>query len=405
MRQIKYLNYLLFFLVSPLLSLFISIKSYRNAVSKNIVWLFCTFFGYCIELDFLGGTNDAIVYVNRFYFFHDNQITIDYLFSIFLSNRNHIEIVGDLISFFVAQFTRDYHFLYATFGFFFGYFQSRNLNYALTKIQDSKYNFAWLACGFLLSIPIWNVNGFDFWFATQVYIYIIIRVILDHKYKLLLSLAILPFIHFSFLFLIIITLFLFVFIRFEKAVFVLFYFSLFSVFFDFTILFQFLDFLPEIFSSRTSAYLNADLSEREGGRIISLFNNIFNLSIYLTILFLTKKYYKILSEEKYVLQFILFSFAFTGFFNLISDVPSVGRFIYVGMSFMWISLMLIIWKIEKDFQFNNKLIGFLKILLLMAFCLNILRYVFPLVGMGKFFSNAFTIYFFLKDDVIIGNFL
>ncbi len=367
--------------------------------------MFCTFFGFCIDLNFQSGTNDAIVYVGRFYYLYDNNVTIDYLFSNFLSNRNHIEIISDLISFIVSQFTRDYHYLYAAYGFCFGYFQSRNLNYFIQIIRNSSYDLTWLLGGFILTIPVWYINGFDFWFATQVYIYMMLPVIFEKKYNRLYLLIVLPFIHFSFLFLIIITAFLLIFIRFENSVFALFYFSLFSFFFDFTFFFQFLDFLPEMFSSRTSAYLNADSSVQEGGRIIWLFNTIYNLSVYIFVLYLLKKYNGILKSDRNIYRVILFSFAFVGFFNLISNVPSVGRFIYIGMSFIWGSLIIIVAKLEVKFQEHQKYVTILKIMILLAFCLNILRYIFPLVGIGKLLSNIFTIYSFIGDDVNIGNLL
>ena len=405
MRQTRYLNYILFFLVSPILSFFIALKKYKNPSMKNIFWIFCAFFGFCIDLNFQSGTNDAIVYVGRFYYLHDNNVSIDYLFSNFLSNRNHIEIVSDLIGFIVAQFTRDYHYLYATFGFCFGYFQSRNLDYFIRIIKNSSYDFTWLLGGFILTIPVWYINGFDFWFATQVYIFMMLPVIIEKKYNRLYLMVILPFIHFSFLFLIIITAFLLIFIKFENSVFVLFYFSLFSFFFDFTFFFQFLDFLPEIFSSRTSAYLNADTSVQEGGRIIWWFNNIYNLSLYFYVIYLFKTYNTILKSDSGVYRVILYSFAFVGFFNLISSVPSVGRFIYIGMSFMWGSLIIVVGKIEKRIQEHNRYITILKIMIFLAFCLNLLRYIFPLVGIGKLLSNIFTIYLFIDDDLNIGNLL
>ena len=95
------------------------------------------------------------------------------------------------------------HILLMVYAIFYGYFLSRNLYYIYSK--STNHNFyinKWIVITLFFLIPIWFINGFDFYFATQIFLYATIPYIYENKTRRLPLLILAPLTHFSFFFVI-----------------------------------------------------------------------------------------------------------------------------------------------------------------------------------------------------------
>lgn len=397
--------FLLFFLVSPLFSYIAAIRNYRAPFSKNVVWFFAAFLGYCLQIQ-LDSTSDSAVYMNNFLNYYNYRLGYDHLTSSFFSNRNHIEIVGNLISMTVAQFTNNYHFLFMSYGLFFGYFFSRNIAYIYENFSGNlRKGSIWITVAITFVIPLWNINGFDFWTASQVFIYGLLPIICERKYNRVLFIALCPLIHFSFYFMFAIT-FLFVFAkRFKKALVLVFIVSFFFTGIDsskFSFLFSY---FPDILVERTEAYLNASKANT-GGNIIRVVSLIYSFSVYFVFFRSYKSNITFIESNRHIERLYLFSFYIVGVFNVLSVIPSVGRFLYIGQIFLLMAIFLLLnaVKFENHRPIYND-IKKIRGILILFWSISILRFLLPMLGVGSILSNPFLVHLFVEDDFVFGNFL
>lgn len=396
---------LLLFFISPLLSFFLSIRNYNVPFFKNIVWFFAGFLGYCLQVQ-TDGSGDSAVYLSNFLDYYNNSLNYDYLFDNFFSNRGHIEIVGNLIAMTVAQFTNNYHFLFLGYGLFFGYFFSRNISYMYENISaERRKGCIWITVAITFVIPIWNINGFDFWTASHVFIYGILPIIYKKKYHRVLFIALCPLIHFSFYFMIIIS-FFFLFIRyFKRTIVVIFILSFFVTEIESSQFSFVFNYFPEILVGRVDAYINGSKSNT-GGNIIRFVNLLYSFSIYFVFYtsYINNKFF--IEKDKNLERLYLYTFYIIGVFNVLSLIPSVGRFLFIGQFFLWVALFLMLNSLSLE-NYMRVYAGFnrIKIILILFWTISIIRYLFPLLGIGSFLSNPLLVWIFVNDDFVIGNFL
>jgi nitrogen fixation-related uncharacterized protein len=306
----------------------------------------------------------------------------------------------------VAQFTNNYHFLLLSYGVFFGYFFSRNIAYMYEhSTGDLKKGYIWLTLSVTFVIPIWNMNGFDFWTASLVFIYVMLPVIYEKKYSRIVFLVFCPLIHFSFYFMIAISLMFFLIKSFEKIIVVVFILSFFITGVDNSQFDFLLGYFPDIITERTEVYINSSKSNT-GGNILRFANLIYSLGLYYVFYksYTTNKSY--IDSKGNLKQMYLFVFYIIAVFNVLSLIPSVGRFLLIGQTFLFITLFFIL--NNKDFENYHKLyldIKKIRIILILYWTLLIFRYLFPIVGIGSILSNPFLVQFFIDDDYVIGNIL
>lgn len=400
----SYFNVLLL-LISPLVSYCIALLNYKNPSSKNVVWFFSAFFGFCLQIP-AGLTGDSAVYRDKFLEYYQNNHDFDYLFSLFFSNRGHIEIVGNLISVTVAQFTGNYHYLFLCYGLFFGYFFSRNIAYMYKHFTGNLRNGSiLLTFALTFVIPIWNINGFDFWTASQVFVFALLPIIYENKYRRIIFLLLCPLIHFSFYFMILICI-LFYFVKnFKKVLVVSFILSYFFTGIDpaqFAFIFNY---FPDILTERTEAYVNSTKSNT-GGNILRIINMIYSFCIYFVFYRSYIKNKMFIANNRNIERLFLFSFYIIAVFNVLSVIPSVGRFLLIGQMFIFISLFILLNNSRfKSYQIISDSLNSIRIVLIVFWVISMVRYLFPILGIGSIISNPFLVWFFVEDDIVIGNVL
>ena len=168
----------------PFMALVYAMYNFRFSFSRNIVWLFCGFFGYTFVV--VGEGADSFMYSKYLKEMHEMNLSfpefIDYLFSADANTRG--DYVEPILRYFVSIFTDDFRILSGLFGLFFGYFYSRNIFFYLDRV-NSKFSKTFLLFFFLfiLIVPIWSINGFRYWTATHVFFWGLSNCLIRRKYK------------------------------------------------------------------------------------------------------------------------------------------------------------------------------------------------------------------------------
>lgn len=190
-KQNKAHAYLLF-LIWPFFALIYALVNYRSSFAKNIVWLFCGFYGFTFVLFDSG---DAFRYQEWFFEQYEAQRSISEFWTALstgvIGRGDYLE---PIISYVTTWFTGDHRVLFMIYGLFFGYFFSRNIWYLLNRVKQKPNILVWVfLIHFILILPVWQINGFRFWTASQVFFFAAIRLFHGGKtrYLLLAILAIL----------------------------------------------------------------------------------------------------------------------------------------------------------------------------------------------------------------------
>ncbi len=334
----NYYFYLLF-IISPIVGLINSIRFYKTGSYKNIIWLFVVFYSYTITLP----SKDADIDISRrIESFNNEAAHTDYKFSEFVRSYKqddnwNADFFEPILVYIVSRFFSDVKIMFIVYGLLFGFFYSRNIACILDKLDSSLAKKITLLLFILALInPFWNINGFRFWFATHVYLYVLLPYFFENKKTHLFWLLIIPLIHFSYVF--------------AVAIFVLYFIlgnrtQLFFIFFIISVSFgkiksNFLEtvfsYLPGVIEKKANGYTSEDYIEKIGQtkevgmNWYATFNSAYlkYFAIFVIILCYWKNRDLIKKEYNSLFSYVLF---FLGFAFLVSSIPSMNRFITPGL--------------------------------------------------------------------------
>jgi hypothetical protein len=321
---------LLFFLW-PFFSVLAAFKNFRKSWAKNIFWAFCAFYGLTFVVDYDSG-RDIVNYVESFEMLH----TVDVSFDNYVEEKK--DPVIPLISIILSRFTDSQPILTLVYGILFGFFFSRNLWYVMERLEGKLLPVTIiLLCCLILINPIWNINGIRMWLAAHIFLYGLMPYLFDGKKgKLLVSFGSM-FVHFSFL--LPITILLVYMIGGNRLAI---YYSFFvSTFFiselDLTFVNNILEvYAPESFQENTASYRIEEYVEEyrteasDNNWYSTLYGSALKWSVmgFLSLFFFKNK--KLFEENRYLLNLFCFTLLFYGVANLVSSLPSGGRFISIA---------------------------------------------------------------------------
>jgi hypothetical protein len=188
------------FLVWPFFSLVYAIANWRSPWAKNIVWLFCGFFGFTFVISSEG--MDANRYRDSLIQLHNSSIGLrDYFIGVKEGVYGRGDYLEPMIRYMVSFFTDDYRVLFMIFGLVMGYFYSRNIWTLLEATGGRIKPYAYPLLGLLIFlVPFWQINGFRFWTATHIFLYAVFQLYYHGNYKRALTFLVLTILtHVSFL--------------------------------------------------------------------------------------------------------------------------------------------------------------------------------------------------------------
>lgn len=306
------------------------------------------FFGISFVVVYSSGA-DSVRYAQELKYLHENQLSIDYYLSgFYVKGDSELDLYQPLLTWLVSRFTGNHQLLFGLFGLVFGHFWFRVIFMARSILPDSLNLFSVLALLFFSLInPIWSINGVRMWTAVGVFFYGLLLIHFAGKKRGYLYLGLPVLIHFS----LIISLLLYLFYRLLPVLdFRLLYFIYISTFFvaeiDFDLLREYFDLLPSAFESRRT-YLNNDYitgikeADVEYAIHITLYHFILKYFIVSLVSVMCFSFFSMKDRiAKKLNRFFELTILFSAFSNLLSNIPSGGRFVVlsnlmVGFSLIW----------------------------------------------------------------------
>lgn len=395
-------------LLIPFVGLIYSLANWREKWAKNAFWIACIYLGavliYCPEGTILGMGGDGGRYVLRLMEMYSNpDFTLGSLFSLYQRDSSYLDLYQQLTTFFVSRFTDNGHVLFAVYAFVFGFFYSRNIWYILEKLPNKRLGWiVILVTLYFLICPITQINGVRMWTALHVYVYGMMPFLFERDKSKFGWVLITPLIHFSFLYVAILGLLWFIVpIRTKTNNFTL-YVALFifivSIFVNSinmnVVGGMVAEYAPESYEERLESYLSEDyISARAdaaslnnwyvglSGTIISLSYNI--LLILLLPCIKRNVYNQYNLKHLYVFTLFLGAFA-----NLMSLLPSGGRFQLLSQMFKVPLILIMALSVPPNVGFR-KAVNYSLIFLLLPFVFEI-RKLFDYFSITAIAGNFFT---------------
>ncbi|MDN3658899.1 EpsG family protein [Ferruginibacter paludis] len=334
------------FLIFPFLTAIIALKNYKAPWAKNIVWAFIVFYGFTFgmskETSTGESTADITRYAQQIKDLYNQDLSFGEIINLYQQNDD-IDIARLTIAIGVSRITDNQQVLTAIYAFIFGFFFTRNFWFLLDRLRGKikPLTILLMACFFLVN-PFWNINGFRFHTAVQIFIYGLLPFIFEGKKKSILFCALAILVHFSFLVpMAVLSIYLLLGNR-TLFFFCFFLASMVSSEINIAGLNTFIqENAPEDLDERTASYRGEERVQdyREGTGFADTENESLHAKIYLQCLqwplmallvFLFFIYRKIGRVNRAFSNSLAFTLLFWGFANFMSSLPSGGRFLAVA---------------------------------------------------------------------------
>jgi hypothetical protein len=192
-------HFLLFF-IWPFGSFLISVATLHKYKSSRIIFvMFAVLYGYTFVLDQTVSDADNGRIVKQFYAVSDMDFS---RFQDYLSADNNTDIFLPVSFYLISKISKNPHVLYAYFAFIYSLFFMLSFNYLIKIISNKRLNYRIIIflILFVVYIRFSSINGVRFWIACFIYIFGIMKILIDCKYRYLILISITPFIHFSYFF-------------------------------------------------------------------------------------------------------------------------------------------------------------------------------------------------------------
>jgi EpsG family len=396
------------FLVWPLFAVLYAIVNVKASYTKNIIWLFCAFFGYTFIVS--NPEMDANRYQEHLYRLAELR-HIPFFQALIEPYANKgiysgTDIYGHLITLIVSRFTNDFRILFALVGFIYGYFYSRNVFYVLEFVKNKKLKILAVSSLLLLAfiLPFWNINGYRFYTAAHIFLFGALRILVERKYKYLLICFITPLVHFSFLFPLGVLL---IYLLLGNRYFI--YIPLLLV----SLLFTDIDpatinenaaLAPVFMQNKVSGYTRGEYVDFAKGIYTGMnwyvLGHIYalNVCLYLSIFYLFLKRKAYLKDD---IAKSLFSFGvlFLALANFVITIPSMGRFQAVALPIIAVVFIYCIQQGVRDKWIKR--FNYIFIPVTIFFLIVEIRIGFDFIGFNSLLLNPMTAPFFPDSSALI----
>jgi hypothetical protein len=399
-------GWFIIYLIWPFGALLKSFSWVRTKEAKNLFWLFCVYFGFTFVLK-EGSFSDSARIARDLHEMSRSGISLNELLGTFYTTGSkNIDVIQSLITFIVSRFTDDARFLFAVFGLVFGYFYSRNIWLIMNKTNVHIGIFSGLVLlSFVFVDGIWNINGFRFNTAIQVFVYGSLSYFIEGNKRKLWITAAVVFLHWSFLIAFAILL-IYIFIRNRSWI----YFALFIISFFVASLQMdivrnwFESYAPAMIQESRSGYLNEHVIEKRES-MASTANwyvrghvEIIKWFVFASIAYIYLKGINKIRKHKQLFNLFNFSLLFYAIVNILSSIPSVGRFYEVANMLSLAVIFLNLQMIPDNYSPWLKRIG---IPFLLVFILVKLRFAFDYMGASLVFGNPISAFFIEHQTPLI----
>jgi len=352
-------------LIYPLWSFYLSFKYFRMPQAKNLFWLFCIFLGM-VHIYFPEGesSSDGVRYAQQLIDLHQQPVPFENFTSLFYEDGQFVDIYQPIVTYLLSTVTDNPRWLFLIFAVVFGFFYSRNSWFVLERFPKTvAFPLFLLSFYYILICPVWEINGVRTWTALHVFVYGALPYLYNSDKSKLIWCGASCLFHFSF-FLPVTVLLMYHFI--PKSINYLLAFFLISLFIKEIDLEQIRSFIltyaPSFIHNRADMYANEDYAQTINDLKSNLNfymegSKMFVQWVAAILLFVSGVWGKKIVETnrslKNLLCFSLFIYAIS---NILSLIPSFGRFIVLSQSFAFASLIFF-YISYKQSQFINKTIA------------------------------------------------
>lgn len=360
--------HLIFFFLQPFFTLLYYLKNFRKPQAKNVMWLFTVFYAATFAIGAENENSDIVRYIAEVSYLNHLNVDLNGLLSYYLDS-GEIDILRTILAYLVSSFTDNGFYLIIIFGLIYGYFYSRNMWYVLDRLQGQTRFFTkvLLFCLFL-TIPIWSLNGFRFWTGTHIFVFGLLPFLFEGKKKSLIWCLITPFVvHYSFL-VALVPLGVYLILGNKlKLYYILFVLSLLMSEINIGSLNAFIEAnAPQELIDRSSSYFDEEKVEnfrntdRQDLKMV-WYAKYYGITLkYSLISFLLIFYWtigKTISNDKILLNLLSFILLFYSFANIMSSIPSGGRFLSVAnlLTLSFLTLYLQNYVIKRDLYRISKI--------------------------------------------------
>jgi len=176
-----------------------SFGNYRASWAKNILWAFIIFFGFTFAISKESGSADINRYIQEYAALFGRPMTMDDAIA-YYDQRGELDMARTVIAVTLSRFSNSPVLITTVYALIFGFFYSRNVVYLLQQLQGPLSKWSWLLfIAFALVVPFWLINGFRFWTATHIFIYGVLPYLYEGKHKKLIFVPLAVLFHFSYL--------------------------------------------------------------------------------------------------------------------------------------------------------------------------------------------------------------
>lgn len=336
---------LIFFLIWPFGAFLHSLSTPQLRSSRIIFYLWFVVFGLCFLP--VNEEADSYQYAQEFAF-SNNMSTYTYQKEVsrFFNNSYDTEIKDIYVLtaiYLVGKVSDNVHLFFMAFAMVFAFFYVKSMKYALYsegKVRNDLIFFI-LFGWFCISNPIFNINGVRFWTAAWMGVYIMLRYLINKDYKVLFLLPILYLVHASFILYIAVFLVFLLLGKYHKAWDVIFVISLFFSGLSFlpVISDYVMDYLPQNLQFLVQYYTSEDYLSYKAEKMATLsayaqfFMDLPKIAINMVaaICLLNRKSIEKNVSSSRVLEF---SIVLLSLSNILSVIPSVGRYLNIVIPFL-----------------------------------------------------------------------
>lgn len=334
------------FLLFPFLAGVVAIKNYKASWAKNIIWAFIVFYGFTISISNESSKNDKTADINRYAMqvkdLYKTDLKFQDVVKLYQDNED-IDILKLTIAIVISRVTDSPQVLAGVFGLIFGFFFSRNIWFVIERINGKmKPVVLLLLIAYVLVDPFWNINGFRFHTATQVFIYGLLPFIFEGKKKGIFTSALSILVHFSFMLPLGILILYSFFGNRTMIYFIFFLASIVNSGINIEALNNFIsENVPGAVADRTATYRNeVKVDEFRSGiedpdaTPVNWYMRLYTMAlqwpliVFLSILFFKRK--KMALVNKRFMSSLSFTLLFFGVANIMASLPSGGRFLAIA---------------------------------------------------------------------------
>ncbi|MGC4041436.1 MAG: hypothetical protein QM710_11805 [Flavobacterium sp.] len=328
-------NAIFYFFIFPFLGFVNAVRNYRSTWAKPTVIAFVAFFGMSMVKN---SPSDSVRYVQSLGTMYSSAKDFDTIKeSLYSGEGGQTDLYVTLVTFVFSLFTNSGDILFLFFGLVFGYFYANNTWLVLNESQgklDWKQHL--LLAAFSMIVGFWTVNGVRMWTAAHVFFYGSFIYLYHGKKKGILIAATSVLIHFSFV-IAIAMLIVYSLIRINYRFIYIFYIASFFIaelnvdFIKNTLQSN----LPEFMQPKVKTYFNEEYFEGYEQAVTAVNWYVLyykSLLTYFMVFFISIITFKVKLSPKNK-RLLGFSLLFLAVANILSLLPSGGRFLYVAFLF------------------------------------------------------------------------